>query len=138
MKNYLGNLETTCLGPDGRTPQTILVSGDEEEHAILSDFISRLVKQEQVPADSITILTPKAQGKSKWREGEKLGGIAVTWQANGSGQALRFSTIHAFKGLESPVVILSEMTESDQTRLRQLTYVGSSRAKSHLIFVRPS
>jgi hypothetical protein len=138
MKNYRGNLETTCLGPDGRTPQIIVVSGDQEERDTLSGVINRLVKQEQVPVTAITILTPKAQGKSKWRDGERLGGFAVTWEARANGQSIRCSTIHAFKGLESPVIILTEMTESDQTRLRQLTYVGSSRAKSHLVCVHRS
>jgi hypothetical protein len=135
MKNYRGNLETTCVGPDGRKPQTFIVLDDEEERATLAKVISRLVKEDQVPANSITILTPKAQGRSKWLEGEKLGGFSVTWEAGANGQAIRCSTIHAFKGLESPVIILSEMIESNQTRLRQLAYVGSSRAKSHLIIL---
>jgi superfamily I DNA/RNA helicase len=136
MKNYLGNLETTCLGPDGRKPQTIVVLDDEDERAKVTEVISRLVKEEQVPASSITILTPKAKGKSKWREGEKLGGFSVTWEIGAYGLFIQCSTIHAFKGLESPVIILSEMIESDQTYLRQLAYVGSSRAKSHLILIK--
>jgi hypothetical protein len=53
--------------------------------------------------------------------------------AGASGQAILSSTIHAFKGLESPVMILTEMTEIDTAHLRQLAYVGSSRANSDLI-----
>ena len=133
MKNYRGDLETICVGPDGRAPQTVFISNEEEEMTILTDTISCLVKQEQVPVDSIIILTPKAQGKSKWREGDRFGGLTLTWNANPTRPVIRCSTIHGFKGLESPVIIMTEMTETDTTRLRQLAYVGSSRAKSHLI-----
>jgi hypothetical protein len=136
MKFYRGNPDTNCLGPDGRTPQTIWVSGNDEEKLIVSDLIGRLVKQEKVPNNSIMILTPKAQGKSKWREGDQLAGHLLTWKPAGNDQAIGCATIHSFKGLESSVVILTEMVESDGNLLRQLEYVGYSRAKAHLILVR--
>lgn len=44
-----------------------------------------------------------------------------------------FSTIHAFKGLESPVVILCDVDRLDSDVDRALMYVGMSRARSHLI-----
>jgi len=136
MKSYRGSFETTCLGPEGRMPQTILVSGDDHERSVVSELISRLVKQESVPLESIMLLTPKALGKSQWREGERLAGFQITWNGCGTDHTIGCSTIHSFKGLESPVVILTEMSESDQDRHAQLEYVGCSRAKSHLIIVR--
>ena len=45
-------------------------------------------------------------------------------------------TIHGFKGLERPVVILAEIGEGgrdDQAELARYLYVGGSRAKNHLI-----
>jgi superfamily I DNA/RNA helicase len=54
-----------------------------------------------------------------------------------SDRAIACATIHSFKGLESPVVILTETAEPDTNRLRQLSYVGSSRAQSHLVTMRP-
>jgi len=82
------------------------------------------------------ILTPKAQGKSKWREGERIGGLALTWKIDHDDRTVGCATIHAFKGLESSVVILTELSEPDQNRMRQLEYVGSSRAKSQLVMLR--
>jgi hypothetical protein len=136
MKFYRGNPDTTCLGPKGRPPQIVRVADDDEERSVVFDLINRLVKQENVPTHHIMILTPKAQGKSKWREGDRFAGFPVTWKSTGNNQVIGCSTIHAFKGLESPVVILTEMFGVDGNLLRQLEYVGYSRAKSHLILIR--
>jgi hypothetical protein len=45
---------------------------------------------------------------------------------------LSFSTIHAFKGLESPVVILTDVTGISTPHDRDLLYVGMSRALHRL------
>jgi hypothetical protein len=138
MKFYCGNPDTSCLGPEGRAPQTVLVPSDNNELSVVSDFVSQLVNQQSVPSNSIMILTPRAQGKSRWREGERVGGLYLTWASIRRAHTIGCSTIHSFKGLESAIVILTEMAESDQVRLRQLEYVGYSRAKSHLIIMRRS
>ncbi|MFC1578972.1 NERD domain-containing protein [Pseudomonadota bacterium] len=44
-----------------------------------------------------------------------------------------YSTVYAFKGMESPVVILTEIDEIEQDESRSLLYVGMSRARSHLV-----
>jgi ATP-dependent exoDNAse (exonuclease V) beta subunit len=46
---------------------------------------------------------------------------------------VRVSSIHAFKGLESPVVILAELDDLAHPRVDELWYVALSRARSHLI-----
>jgi ATP-dependent exoDNAse (exonuclease V) beta subunit len=43
------------------------------------------------------------------------------------------STIHAFKGLERPVVIVSELEGIDPVEQQELLYVAFSRARQHLI-----
>jgi superfamily I DNA/RNA helicase len=47
--------------------------------------------------------------------------------------ALLTSTIHGFKGLERPVVILAEIGERHPEALPTYLYVGASRARNHLI-----
>lgn len=47
-------------------------------------------------------------------------------------RALSFSTIHAFKGLESPVVILTDVRGISTPHDRDLLYVGMSRALHRL------
>ena len=136
MKLYRGASESASVGPEGRKPLELQVANDQEERAAVDDTIRKLLNQENVPAGSIVLLTPKAQGKSKWREGDKLAGHPLTWTFPAPDQAIACATVHSFKGLESPVVILTEMLAQDTNRTRQLLYVGSSRAKSHLILVR--
>jgi superfamily I DNA/RNA helicase len=65
----------------------------------------------------------------------QLAGHPLSWTSSCPSGAIACATIHSFKGLESPVVILTEMVEPDINRLRQLSYVGCSRAKSHLVVV---
>ena len=43
-----------------------------------------------------------------------------------------FSTIHSFKGLESPVAILTDFDQIDHTAQKNLLYVGMTRARSAL------
>ena len=50
---------------------------------------------------------------------------------------VKFSTIHSFKGLESPVVIVvvGGIEEVDRNNSQSLLYVSMSRAKSLLILM---
>jgi superfamily I DNA/RNA helicase len=54
-------------------------------------------------------------------------------------QEVHCNTVHAFKGLESSVVILAEMERySDRPKeLDPLLYVACSRAKNHLVVLLP-
>lgn len=47
--------------------------------------------------------------------------------------SIPYCTIHSFKGLESPVVILVDIDGISSSSQRALLYVGMSRARSHLI-----
>jgi superfamily I DNA/RNA helicase len=44
-----------------------------------------------------------------------------------------WSTVHGFKGLERPVVILAELGEQHREDIARYARVGSSRARNHLI-----
>ena len=50
----------------------------------------------------------------------------------GKGHQIFFSTIHAFKGMESPVIVLCDVDEIETEKPQALLYVGMSRARSHL------
>ncbi len=52
------------------------------------------------------------------------------------GNEVRVATIHRYKGLESPVVVLAEIDgRIDEADLASLLYVGATRARSHLVVV---
>ena len=48
-----------------------------------------------------------------------------------------WETIHGFKGLEASTVILIGVEELDDAQIRQLMYVGGSRARTRLIWLLP-
>lgn len=48
-----------------------------------------------------------------------------------------WETIHGFKGLEASTVILIGVEELDDEQMRQLMYVGGSRARTRLIWLLP-
>lgn len=85
----------------------------------------------------IAVLTPRSQARSALAEGYPVGeSLRLTWSDSGTDSAVRVSTVHSFKGLESPVVVLAE---TDGLRSHHhgdaLTYVAVSRAKHHLVVV---
>lgn len=50
---------------------------------------------------------------------------------------LVWETIHGFKGLEASTIILIGVEELDNAQIRQLMYVGGSRARTRLIWLLP-
>jgi ATP-dependent exoDNAse (exonuclease V) beta subunit len=48
-------------------------------------------------------------------------------------RAIKFATIQAFKGMESPVVILCDADQVSDSEPQALLYVAMSRARSQLI-----
>lgn len=47
-------------------------------------------------------------------------------------RAIRYTSIHAFKGLEAPVIILTDVESIETDRMISLLYVGMSRARVRL------
>lgn len=52
-----------------------------------------------------------------------------------SKQSVEYSTIHAFKGLESPAIIITDIKELSGASAESLLYVGMSRARLKLIML---
>jgi ATP-dependent exoDNAse (exonuclease V) beta subunit len=49
---------------------------------------------------------------------------------------VRVATIHRYKGLEAPVVVLCEIDgRVEEADLAPLLYVGATRARAHLVVV---
>ena len=65
------------------------------------------------------------------------GRYALTTERGKLGNYVQFSSIRAFKGLESPVVILCELEDLDDATHSQQLYVGLSRARNHCVIVAP-
>jgi superfamily I DNA/RNA helicase len=88
--------------------------------------------EEGVSLEQVIILTPLNE-KSRWQHGKKAGKYTLLRDKFIEGKQVRVDTIFAFKGLERPVVILTELDRPAPAELDNLLYVGISRARNHLI-----
>lgn len=128
--------ETISLGPAGRDVEVISVAGDKAARKALQQAVQRLIEEQNVPAEDIIVLTPAAEKRSQWKSDEMLGTYILTWDLHTEMQkAIRVCTIYSFKGMESPVVILTELDKIRADISNQLVYVGLSRARNHVVVI---
>jgi UvrD-like helicase C-terminal domain len=148
--NYAPGLASVpALHESGRAVE--IVSGREGSVVeALRKVLHRLVVEERIAPWQIAVLTGVSLSRSAvWKQ--RQFGNQVLW--NGSyddeGHSLGLSadeapdqptdtilcdSIRRFKGLEREVIVLVEADESDP-RLSQLMYVGTTRARQHLIVI---
>lgn len=102
--------------------------------ARLADVVGALVHGDGARPEDLVILTPGAAERSALTDGLDLSGVRVARDRTpGSGEVLATS-VHKFKGLESPVVIACELDRGpDGTLGRRLRYVAYSRATTALV-----
>ncbi len=128
---YRSDETPTCAGPEGEPPTLIRLEGGEDERIAVGRRIGQLVSKEKVPPGDIAILTPRSRERSAWKECSDWG-WTLTWDlSKASGQVI-CSSIYAFKGLERPVVFVTEVGGIDPSERAKLLYVAFSRARHYL------
>lgn len=130
---YCKGLEQSVLGPGGRTPETLDVHSGDSILEVVSQRVRRLVEEEGIPPDLITVLTPTRNQSDLFVA--ELGGFPTQSSGTIRKDAVVVETIHSFKGQESPVVILAEMHLAPEGQSDRLRYIGMSRAVHHLVLV---
>lgn len=128
---HSGTVKPACRGPEGRALVETRTT-PEDELATLRRVLHELVAVEGVPLGEIVVLTPRNQRTTRLQDGTRLGNITLTWGEDGP-NTVRCRSIHAFKGLESPVVILAEPERAHASTRVPLFYVALSRAQHHVI-----
>ena len=128
--------EIYCHGPKGRPVEIIPAENETAARKKLRKVLHRLIQEEGIPPHDIVILTPRSEKNSWWREGDKLGTLTLSWNLNTiEPNTVRVCTIRKFKGLESPVVILTQLDQAHEDVRNQLVYVGLTRASNHAIVI---
>lgn len=128
---YEGVEPPTTKGPLGR-PVEILDYKDPDDLAhLLAVVLTNLVEEEGVPMDDIAVLTPSGHDKSRLRSRGSVNGFRLSESVEPG--AVLATSVHAFKGLERPVVVLAELGDKHLEELSKYLYVGGSRAQNHLI-----
>ena len=148
-----GGLESAALRDDGRAPEMIEADGPAATLEALRKVLHRLRVEEDVPPWHIAVLTgARLEDSAVWHQrrfgNEALDNPAVDGEGQHLGRAshetpdlpsdaILCDTIRRFKGLERPVVVLVELDGVDAGKLDRLLYVGTSRARQHLVVIAP-
>ena len=113
----------------GKEVQVEQYRRSEEEVEALEKILDKL-SAEKIALEDIVILSPNRLENSAAAE-VKAHKISVD---RGEG-AIYFSTVQAFKGLESKVIVLCGISDLSVERIRQYLYIGMTRAKGLLYIV---
>jgi len=128
---YRGEEKPMSKGPAGRPPQILGYRDDDDLAHLLAVVLGDLVQGEKIPLGDIVVLAPSGKGRSRLRSRGSVDGFRLS-DTPEPGSVLTTS-IHGFKGLERPVVILAELDDKPREDLARYLYVGGSRARNHLI-----
>jgi hypothetical protein len=120
---------------EGSDVDPLFYSSAMDQERLLATAISTL--KEAFTAGEIMILSMRgdesscAGNASAHSAGQTLAPIRNVQD----GQAIPFASIHAFKGLEAPAVIITDIESLNDDRARALLYVGMSRARIRLVML---
>lgn len=122
-----------CRGPDGRPPEFLAIREGKSAEREVRSLLHRLVNEEHIAPGDIAVLGARALARSNVGNTGKIGPFECVPLAGARPGAIVRDSIHRFKGLERPVVILVELEQALQRS--ELLYVGLTRARSHIILV---
>lgn len=107
---------------------------DPNHQRVRLEAVLEMLGTDGVHPGDIVVLSPR---RFEHSVASRLTCASVTpiREENSKAPGIGFSTIQAFKGLESPVVVICDIEKLEEPRDRALLYVGMSRARSHLILL---
>jgi superfamily I DNA/RNA helicase len=142
------SVTTNSWCPEGEEPVVTRVNSDYEEKEAIRRLLHTLFVEERLTAEKVVILGASSWAKSIFADQpsigpyriEKLasapGGVATLPTEDAGKPVVGYSSIHAFKGLEADIVILSGigLPLRHGEDANTILYVGASRAR-HRLFV---
>ncbi len=119
---------------DGIDPTILKFASGADQSTLLADAV-RLLRDEGYELDEIVVLSPVRSTSTA--ETTTDGWLRqILHPLDGSRERpgqLRYTTIQAFKGLEAPAVILTDIDEELVPSFRSLLYVGLTRGTDRLV-----
>jgi hypothetical protein len=123
-----------CNGPEGRVPELYRYKDSMDMLKGIQNTLNKLINEEYILTEDLVVLTPHGEERSALKPGTKLGNFVLGRSRSQRRNEIQVSTIHRFKGLERKVVIIAEIDSNFMYNPDILMYVGSSRARTHLLF----
>lgn len=141
-EHYKQDLNLKHKGPQGRSIQTLEPynrKNSQELFLKLRNCLNQLIINEQLKPSDIVILTFKAKTKSALIDFKYDKADLSIFEDLESNNSIRIDTVRRFKGMESKVVIVTEMDDEQSLKspdlFDEMCYVSFSRAKNHLIIL---
>lgn len=132
LQFYRSDIMPTAMGPQGRPVERQAYANPADLKRLLRQTLHHLIVTEDVPAWDIVVLTSKSYEHSQLWSFGPLGHFRLVDTPTDASGEVYCTTVHKFKGLESPVVILAEIDNDQLWNLPTVLYVGCSRARNHL------
>ena len=124
-KSYL-RLESSIL-----ESQYYMYSNDFEQLKKLNEILKNCLKEGFNYSD-IAILSKVAESKSLAYKNQSLLNAEIYSLASDS---LRYTSIHKFKGLEAPIIILTDFDEIESDEAQKMMFTGATRATDSVYFL---
>jgi hypothetical protein len=122
--------------PEGE-PVEVFYARTAEETAARANQIVTSLRTAGYRANEVVVLGPRRRENSSVGGINKLGGWRIAELGLATEGDLAYATIHSFKGLERPVVILVDAGSIETMETDALLYVGMSRARVRLFVICP-
>jgi hypothetical protein len=119
---------------DGADPEFIPIPRGQDQSAELADAV-RALRDDGYGLDEILVLSPlRRDSTAETTSHPWLRQVLrpADGRAPQTGQ-LRFSTVHSFKGLDAPAVIITDLDDATAPNFESLLYIGMTRATDRLI-----
>jgi hypothetical protein len=120
--------------PDGPEPTVQKQQPGPAGVAQIEALVKELTETESVAPEDIVILTPHSRRNSSLASRTHLAGLELADEPGNRSGRLLHTSIGAFKGLESPVVIVADLSPDDELSNPNARYVAASRA-TQVLFV---
>jgi hypothetical protein len=120
---------------EGSDVEPIFYSSNTDQTSKLSLAVNELKKI--FKSGEIVVLSMKSDKKSCVGESSSvMAGIRFSpFDKVQDGNTIPFTSIHAYKGLEAPAIIITDIDDIDDDKSRALLYIGMSRARIRLFML---
>ncbi len=120
--------------PEGKSPRLIEYTTDDDQIARIEACVKGLIEEGGLFPSDIVCLSTHSRKNSCLRDVEGLAGRPLAEATMPQDGAIRFSSLHRFKGLEANVVLLCDVTADSDGAKPEHLYVAASRAK-HRVYI---
>lgn len=130
------NLPYHVTDQEGLPVQYYYWKSHDMQAARIEEVIQKMLNEDVAYGD-IVVLGMKKLENSVLKDRIHIGGLRILDISGKNdfkvpGKTLLYSTVHSFKGMESPVVLLADVSFASHEEIQSLLYVGMSRARSLL------